>query len=84
MDSVSAALRVDCWSVSPLTALIGTLLLEENAVGPLIERQKEELRRRQTLVREVLGRFDVQTHETSTHTWLHLPEPWRGYAFART
>jgi DNA-binding transcriptional MocR family regulator len=84
MGHVAAALRIDCWSVSPLTALIGTALLEEDLAGPLIERQKEELRQRQALLGQVLARFDVQTHETSTHAWLHLPEQWRGAAFART
>jgi DNA-binding transcriptional MocR family regulator len=84
MGHVAAALRIDCWSISPLTALIGTALLEENIAGNVIERQKEELRQRQALVSQVLARSDVQTHETSTHAWLHLPEQWRGAAFART
>jgi DNA-binding transcriptional MocR family regulator len=84
MGHVAAALRIDCWSMSPLTVLIGTTLLEENIAGRLIERQKEELRQRQALLSEVLGRFDVQTQPTSTHAWLHLPERWRGAAFART
>ena len=84
MGHVAAALRINCWSISPLTALIGTVLLEEGLAQPLIERQKEELRQRQALVAQVLARFDLQTHETSTHAWLHLPEQWRGAAFART
>jgi DNA-binding transcriptional MocR family regulator len=84
MGHVAPALRIDCWSISPLTVLIGATLLEENIAGGLIERQKEELRQRQALLREVLGRFDIQTQPTSTHAWLHLPERWRGAAFART
>jgi DNA-binding transcriptional MocR family regulator len=83
MGNVAAALRIDCWSISPLTALIGTALLEENIAERLIERQKEELRQRQALLGQLLARFDVQTHETSTHAWLHLPEQWRGAGFAR-
>jgi DNA-binding transcriptional MocR family regulator len=84
MGHVAAALRIDCWSISPLTALIGTTLLEEKIAERLIERQKEELRQRQALLGQILARFDVQTHETSTHAWLHLPEQWRGAGFART
>ncbi len=84
MGHVAAALRIDCWAISPLSALIGTVLLEEGIAGRVIERQKEELRHRQAVLREALGRFDVQSHETSTHAWLHLPEQWRGAAFART
>ena len=83
IGNVAAALRVNCWSISPLTALIGTLLLEEGIVDHLIATQKEELRQRQGVLREALAGFDVQTHEASTHAWLHLPEPWRGAGFAR-
>ena len=83
MGNVAAALRVNCWSVSPLTALVTTILLEEGIADQLIARQKEELRQRQAVLRENLAGFDVQTQATSTHAWLHLPEPWRGAAFAR-
>ena len=65
-------------------ALIGTMLLEENIAIRLIEAQKEELRRRQAIARTMLARFDLQSSETSTHAWLHLPEPWRASAFARS
>ena len=84
VGQVAAALRINCWSINPLAALIGTLLLEDGAAARIIESQKEELRRRQALIDEMLGRFDIQTSPTATHAWLHLPEPWRGAAFART
>jgi DNA-binding transcriptional MocR family regulator len=48
-----------------------------------VKRQKEEIRLRQAIVREILGTFDLQTHENSPQAWLHLPEPWRGNSFAR-
>ncbi len=83
MGQVAAALRVNCWSISPLAALITTALLEEGTAERVIESQKAELRNRQAIVSEMLGRCDVQTHPTSTHAWLHLPEPWRGAGFAR-
>jgi DNA-binding transcriptional MocR family regulator len=83
LGHVAAALRIDCWSISPLTALVATNLLEDGTAMRIIDIQREELRRRQAILRDVLANFDVQTHETSTHAWLHLPEPWRGAAFAR-
>ncbi len=46
MGQVAAALRIDCWSVSPLTALIGSQLMESGAANRIIEAQKIELRRR--------------------------------------
>ena len=83
VGQIAAALRFDCWCISPLSALLGTLLIEDGVVDSLIGQQREELRLRQDLVRAELGRFDVQTGATSTHAWLHLPEPWRGHVFAR-
>lgn len=81
---VAAALRINCWSISPLTALIGARLIEEGSAARIIEAQKRELRQRQAILSEILGRYDVQSHATSTHAWLRLPEPWRGAGFART
>jgi DNA-binding transcriptional MocR family regulator len=83
MGNVAAALRIDCWSVSPLTALIGTLLLESGSAARIIDAQREELRKRHTLLRNAMGSLELDSHPTSTHAWLRLPEPWRGAAFAR-
>lgn len=80
---VSAMLRIDCWCISPLSALVATMLLEEGLIEELVSQQREELRARHRQLQATLGRFDVQSHETSTHAWLHLPEPWRGHVFAR-
>jgi DNA-binding transcriptional MocR family regulator len=80
---VAAMLRIDCWCISPLSTLIGTVLLEEGVIGELVGQQREELRLRQLLLHRVLGHFDIQTHEISTHAWLHLPDPWRDHTFAR-
>ncbi|MER8752956.1 PLP-dependent aminotransferase family protein [Mesorhizobium sp. M1050] len=81
---VAAALRINCWSISPLTALIGTRLIEEGSAARIIEAQKQELRQRQAVLSAILGRYDVQSHAASTHAWLRLPEPWHGAGFART
>jgi DNA-binding transcriptional MocR family regulator len=83
LGNIAAALRIDCWSISPLTALVATNLLEDAAAARIIEVQREELRRRQAVLRDALAAYDVQSHETSPHAWLHLPEPWRSGAFAR-
>ena len=83
LGNVAAALRIDCWSISPLTALVATNLAGRRDRAADHRFQREELRRRQAILRDALAAFDVQTHETSPHAWLHLPEPWRGAAFAR-
>lgn len=81
---VAAALRINCWSISPLTALIGARMIEDGAAARIIEVQKHELRQRQAILSEILGRYDVQSQPSATHAWLRLPEPWRGAGFART
>ncbi|BCH08766.1 putative HTH-type transcriptional regulator [Mesorhizobium sp. 131-3-5] len=81
---VAAALRINCWSISPLTALIGARMIEDGAAARVIEVQKQELRQRQAILSEILGRYDVQSQPSATHAWLRLPEPWRGAGFART
>src|SRR5262249_40950280 len=58
MGKVAAALRVNCWSINPLAALIGTTLLREGFAASIIERQKAELRPRQAMLRDILGRFE--------------------------
>jgi DNA-binding transcriptional MocR family regulator len=83
-DDVATALRVDCWSVEPLSALIATHLFESGQAGRIIEAQKRELRARDTILSEYLGTHQLASHPTSTHAWLHLPEPWRGSTFALT
>ena len=84
MGDIAAALRIDCWSISPLTALIGTVLLEDGAAAQLIGQQQVELRLRQALVQETLTGVDLQTAETSTHVWIHVPAPQFRKDFAET
>ncbi len=72
---VAAALRINCWSISPLTALIGARLIEDGSAARIIEIQKQELRQRQAILSEILGRYDVQSQPIATHAWLRLPEP---------
>jgi DNA-binding transcriptional MocR family regulator len=83
VGDISSALRINCWAISPLTSLIGTVLLEDGEADRIINRQKDELRSRQEILGKILAGFDVQTQPTSTHCWVHLPEPWRAAGFAR-
>jgi DNA-binding transcriptional MocR family regulator len=83
LGNVAAALRIDCWSISPLTALVATIMLEDGAATRIIETQRDELRKRHRILQDALAGFDVQSFDVAPHCWLHLPEPWRGAAFAR-
>ncbi len=83
IGNIAAMLRINCWSIGPLGALIGARMIEDGTIQRIVEEQKQELRVRQVLLRECLGSFHFRTGETSTHAWLELPEPWRGNVFVR-
>ncbi|HTV67672.1 MAG TPA: PLP-dependent aminotransferase family protein [Rhizobiaceae bacterium] len=80
---IAAMLRINCWSTSPLNALIATRMIEDGHVDRIVQGQREEFGRRQAVVRDVLAGADVWTDDASTHFWLRLPEPWHANAFAR-
>lgn len=80
---IAAMLRINCWSTSPLNALIATRMIEDGLVARVIAGQRQEFGHRQALVREVLAGFDVMTDDAATHAWLQLPEPWHGNSFVR-
>ena len=37
LGNVAAALRIDCWSISPLTALVATKMLEDGTARRIVE-----------------------------------------------
>jgi DNA-binding transcriptional MocR family regulator len=80
---IAAMLRINCWSTSPLNALVAARMIEDGSVERIISSQKDEFMLRQTIVRETLGAFDIVTDDAAPHAWLNLPEPWQGNAFAR-
>ncbi|MDR5901965.1 PLP-dependent aminotransferase family protein [Halomonas icarae] len=78
---LAAAMRIDCWSSSPLTALIATRLLESGDMARIIDAQHAELVARHTILLERLGKQSLWSQPGATHAWLLLPEPWRGTDF---
>jgi DNA-binding transcriptional MocR family regulator len=81
---IGTTLRIDCWSISPLSALVATRLIESGQAVEMVAAQREELRARQALLRQQFGDLRVQASATAPHVWLHLPEPWRASSFAQT
>lgn len=83
LQNIATTLRIDCWSISPLNALIATRLIEDRVSEALIAHQREELRERQALLAEHLKGLHYQASDVGTHAWLQLPEPWSASRFAR-
>lgn len=80
---IAAMLRINCWSTSPLSALIATRLIEDGLTERVIAGQRKEFAHRQAMVRDILSDYEITTDDAATHAWLDLPEPWHGNAFAR-
>lgn len=83
VSDIAAMLRINCWSTSPLNALIATRMIEDDLAARIVTGQRQEFAARQAIVREVLAGFDVMTDDAATHFWLQLPDPWHGSAFSR-
>jgi DNA-binding transcriptional MocR family regulator len=82
-EDVAAALRVDCWSISPLTALIATCMIESGELQTLVQTHAAELRERNLILQNMLAGQKFSAAAVCTHAWLQLPEPWRGSDFTR-
>ncbi|MGP8703917.1 aminotransferase-like domain-containing protein, partial [Pseudomonas aeruginosa] len=77
------SIRVNCWSISPLSALIATCLIESGRARDLVIVQREELRARQALLRTHLTGLKFNSSATAPHAWLQLPDHWSGEAFCQ-
>lgn len=71
------ALRVSLWMVSPLLGHLASRWIADGTAGALAARQRDEIKRRQALAREVLEGLSFRSHPNSLHLWLRVPDPWR-------
>lgn len=83
VPDMSSSLRVDCWSIAPLSALVATRLIENGKARDLVVVQREELRARQAILQEWMQGLDVRSGATAPHAWLTLPEHWRNQDFCK-
>jgi len=83
VSDMSTSLRVDCWSISPLSALVATRLIESGKARDLVVVQREELRARQAMLQQAMAGLDVRSGATAPHAWLTLPDVWRDANFSQ-
>lgn len=81
---IATAMKVNCWSGNPMSALIVTRFIEDGTLQGVIRQQQAELRTRIQTVRSVLGAHGVRAVGTCPHVWLPLPAPWRASTFVST
>ena len=81
VDRVLAAVRGTVWNAPPLMAEVTSRWISDGTADRIMTQKRAETRARQRLAREILGDFDIRSHDCAYHCWLLLPEPWRGEDF---
>lgn len=76
------AIRVSTWMTSPLLGQIAANWILDGTAQKLAARQRMITEKRQKIARQIMGDFDIVTHDASLHLLLKLPEPWRADQFA--
>lgn len=80
---ITTMLRVNCWSTSPLTALIVTRMVETGQLPLIIEEQRRELAARHAVLAAIFQPNEIDMVRGAPHAWLKPPAPWRGDDFVR-
>jgi DNA-binding transcriptional MocR family regulator len=80
---ITTMLRVNCWSTSPLTALIVTRMVETGQLPLIIEEQRRELVARHEVLAAIFQPNEIDMVRGAPHAWLKPPAPWRGDDFVR-
>ncbi len=80
-DSVSAAIRAQCWFAPTLNVEIAQRWLDKKDSRDWLNIQKKTLYKRQMLAGKILQGYDFKIIKGSFHVWLKLPEPWRAVEF---
>ncbi|PZP46310.1 MAG: GntR family transcriptional regulator [Azospirillum brasilense] len=80
---LAAALRVGGWVAQGFTLAVATAWMEDDSVGELVRRKRQDARRRNALARSLLGGagLSLRGDPRAYHLWLELPAPWRAETF---
>jgi DNA-binding transcriptional MocR family regulator len=80
---IANMLRVSCWSMPPLMALIVSRLIESGRLASIIDEQRLELQFRYAELARLFRPDELVGVPGAPHAWLKLPAPWRGEDFVR-
>ncbi len=82
VERLRSAVRSSIWMAPPLVSEIATRWMVDGTADKMADEKSFELRSRQQLVQEILGReFTVKSDPEAGHCWLELPPPWRSEEF---
>jgi len=72
-----SVLRVSSWMATSPMAEVATRWIMDGTAQHLVQVQRERLGTRQTMVREVLGRYLLGSHPQALSAWLKVPDYWQ-------
>ncbi|MEU9385348.1 PLP-dependent aminotransferase family protein, partial [Streptomyces sp. NPDC048279] len=81
VDAVAAAVRSGGWGPGAFALEAAVRWIGDGTVARLVAAKREQARRRQGLVRELLGGFAVRADPGGYVAWWELPAPWRADGF---
>ncbi|MCP5163302.1 MAG: PLP-dependent aminotransferase family protein [Hahellaceae bacterium] len=82
-DRIAAAVRASCWMTSPISVALVCEWIHSGLAATQLQQQRDEMYRRHTLAREILGDASYDACIPGFHIWLKLPETWRAGEFVR-
>jgi len=71
---VEEAIRLTSSGTSSVLACLASMMIEDGTIDEVIRLKRWEAGRRQAVMRDVLNGLNWQSHPTSFHVWLRLPQ----------
>jgi DNA-binding transcriptional MocR family regulator len=80
-EAVARAVRSGGWGAGAFALEAAVRWIGDGTVARLVEAKRQDAARRQRLVAEELGGFDVRSDPAACFAWWRLPAPWRADTF---
>ncbi|WP_327021800.1 MULTISPECIES: aminotransferase-like domain-containing protein [unclassified Klebsiella] len=74
---ISAAVRNSCWMATPLMLELASRWIESGTAQEMLMQQSDEIKRRQSMIVDLLQPLYYRTHSSSPHFWIEVPAPWQ-------
>jgi DNA-binding transcriptional MocR family regulator len=81
VHQLTATVHATTWIPAPFMVEVASTWLTDGTANRIMENHRAAAKQRQEIVRQVLGEFEYQSHESAFHIWLSLPKPWRQEEF---
>jgi DNA-binding transcriptional MocR family regulator len=80
-DKIRTTLQLTSWMAAPLMCEVERRWLEDGTAERFIKWHRQEAQARQKIAQKTLAGNDFDTHPSSYHLWLKMPEQWRVESF---